>query len=183
MVVFLIFVILFHISLNSALDPLLKYLPKSLEAEEESLLAIENGGGSVPNSSGYEKAINNSSIDSPRKELGPAPHKKPNFITKFLRPDLYTDYHTLRRLVPAGFAEIAYDPVVERDAYYHPSISSQTPLLWVPRDPAGVSRQECLHSGKVIPMTDEGASFDDKGKLVWDQESARPPIWQEKIYY
>ncbi|KAL8735485.1 MAG: hypothetical protein Q9181_002792 [Wetmoreana brouardii] len=189
MVVFLIFIILFHISLNSALDPLLKCLPKSLEAEEESLLEAENGS-SLPSSSGNDKGnhvattgVNLTSIDSPRKNLGPAPHKKPNFVTKFLRPDLYTDYHTLRRLVPAGFAEIAYDPVVERDAYYHPSISSQTPLLWVPRDQAGVSRQECMHSGKVIPMTDEGAGFDEKGKLVWDQETARPPIWQEKIYY
>ncbi|KAL8692615.1 MAG: hypothetical protein Q9218_002402 [Villophora microphyllina] len=190
MVVFLIFVVLFHISLNSALDPLLKFLPKSLEAEEEHLLANENGISAPNSSAGHEKGghhLNNStvdsSIDSPRKDLGPAPHKKPNFITKFLRPDLYTDYHTLRRLVPAGFAEIAYDPVVERDAYYHPSISSQTPLLWVPRDSMGVSRQECVHSGKIIPMTDEAAGFDEKGKLVWDHESARPPIWQEKIYY
>ncbi|KAL8733580.1 MAG: hypothetical protein Q9166_001988 [cf. Caloplaca sp. 2 TL-2023] len=188
MVVFLIFVILFHISLNSALEPLLKFLPKSLEAEEQSLLAAEDGVA-APNSSGTENISHvastgvNSSIDSPRKDLGPAPHKKPNLITKFLRPDLYTDYHTLRRLVPRGFADIVYDPVTERDAYYHPSIASQTPLLWVPRDSMGVSRQECHHSGKVIPMTDEGAGFDEKGKLTWDQETARPPIWQEKIYY
>ncbi|KAL8830845.1 MAG: hypothetical protein Q9170_005553 [Blastenia crenularia] len=191
MVIFLIFAILFHLSLNSALDPLLKFLPKSLEAEEESLLASEDGA-SVPNSSNSMEKGNglattgvHSIHSNPAKTqpLGPAPHKKPNFITKFLRPDLYTDYQTLRRLVPRGFAEIAYDPVVERDAYYHPSISSQTPLLWIPRDEAGVSRQECRHSGKVIPMTDEGAWFDEKGKLVWDQETARPPIWQEKIYY
>ncbi|KAL8654494.1 MAG: hypothetical protein Q9210_001468 [Variospora velana] len=192
MVVFLVFVVLFHISLNSALEPLLRYLPKSLEAEEESLLASEEGG-SAPSSSGMgngvpydEKKHNGFSapgVHPTTKDLGPAPHKKPNFVTKFLRPDLYTDYHTLRRLVPRGFAEISYDPVVERDAYYHPSISSQTPLLWVPRDDAGVSRQECRHSGKVIPITDEGAGFDAKGKLAWDEENARPPIWQEKIYY
>ncbi|KAL8774473.1 MAG: hypothetical protein Q9209_000846 [Squamulea sp. 1 TL-2023] len=188
MVVFLIFVILFHISLNGALEPLLIYLPKSLEAEEQSLLAAEDGVV-APHSSGTGKGSHvastglSSSTDSPRKDLGPAPHKKPNFITKFLRPDLYTDYHTLRRLVPRGFADIVYDPVTERDAYYHPSISSQTPLLWVPRDGMGVSRQECHHSGKVIPMSDEGAGFDEKGKLVWDHETARPPIWQEKIYY
>ncbi|KAL9019845.1 MAG: hypothetical protein Q9185_002894 [Variospora sp. 1 TL-2023] len=191
MVVFLIFVVLFHISLNSALEPLLRYLPKSLEAEEESLLASEEGG-SAPSSSDmdnggpHDKKHNGFSapgVQPTTKDLGPAPRKKPNFITKFLRPDLYTDYHTLRRLVPRGFAEISYDPVVERDAYYHPSISSQTPLLWVPRDDAGVSRQECRHSGKVIPITDEGAGFDAKGKLAWDEENARPPIWQEKIYY
>ncbi|KAL8667993.1 MAG: hypothetical protein Q9168_007139 [Polycauliona sp. 1 TL-2023] len=189
MVIFLIFVVLFHISLNSALDPLLKYLPKSLEAEEQSLLAAEDGVVAAPHSSGTEKASHvasngmTSSTDSPRKDLGPAPHKKPNLITKFLRPDLYTDYHTLRRLVPRGFADIVYDPVIERDAYYHPSISSQTPLLWIPRDSMGVSRQECNHSGKVIPISDEGAGFDEKGKLAWDSETARPPIWQEKIYY
>ncbi|KAL8803611.1 MAG: hypothetical protein Q9223_005322 [Gallowayella weberi] len=188
MAVFLVLVILFHLSLNAALEPLLKFLPKSLEAEEESLLAAEDGVA-APHSSGTDKGSHvatsgvNSSTDSPRKDVGPAPHKKPNLITKFLRPDIYTDYQTLRRLVPRGFAEIAYDPVVERDAYYHPSISSQTPLLWIPRDSMGVSRQECLHSGKVIPMTDEGAGFDEKGKLTWDQETARPPIWQEKIYY
>ncbi len=175
-------------SLNTALDPLLKYLPKSLEAEEQSLLAAEDGvaaphnGGTEKGSHGTSLGIN-SSTDSPRKDLGPAPHKKPNFITKFLRPDLYTDYHTLRRLVPRGFVDIVYDPVTERDAYYHPSISSPTPLLWVPRDSMGVSRQECYHSGKVIPMSDEGAGFDEKGKLTWDYETARPPIWQEKIYY
>lgn len=188
MVVFLIFVVLFHLSLNTALEPLLKYLPKSLEAEEQSLLAAEDGV-LAPHSSGTEKSSHvasngmASSTDSPRKDLGPAPHKKPNFITKFLRPDLYTDYHTLRRLVPRGFADIVYDPVTERDAYYHPSISSQTPLLWVPRDSMGVSRQECHHSGRVIPISDEGAGFDEKGKLTWDSETARPPIWQEKVYY
>ncbi|CAO1596648.1 MAG: hypothetical protein LQ349_008130 [Xanthoria aureola] len=187
MVIFLVFVVLFHMSLNTALEPLLKFLPKSLEAEEQSLLAAEDGV-LAPNSSGTEKgshvASNGmSSTDSPRKDLGPAPHKKPNLITKFLRPDIYTDYHTLRRLVPRGFADIVYDPVTERDAYYHPSISSQTPLLWIPRDSMGVSRQECHHSGRVIPISDEGAGFDEKGKLTWDTETARPPIWQEKIYY
>ncbi|KAL8995030.1 MAG: hypothetical protein Q9169_005156 [Polycauliona sp. 2 TL-2023] len=192
MVIFLIFVVLFHISLNSALEPLLKFLPKSLEAEEQSLLAAEDGIA-ASHSSGTEKGsgVTNSnggmtsSTDTPRKDpqLGPAPHKKPNIITKFLRPDLYTDYHTLRRLVPRGFADITYDPVTERDAYYHPSISSQTPLLWVPRDSMGVSRQECAHTGKVIPISDEGAGFDDKGKLMWDSETSRPPIWQEKVYY
>ncbi|KAL8894034.1 MAG: hypothetical protein Q9192_004690 [Flavoplaca navasiana] len=188
MVIFLVFVVLFHISLNSASEPLLKYLPKSLEAEEQSLLAAEDGVV-APRSNGTDKGSHvasngmTSSTDSPRKDLGPAPHKKPNFITKFLRPDLYTDYHTLRRLVPRGFADIVYDPVTERDAYYHPSIASQTPLLWVPRDSMGVSRQECHHTGKIIPISDEGAGFNEKGKLTWDAESARPPIWQEKIYY
>ena len=192
MIVFGIFCILFHLSLNSALNPLLMYLPKSLEAEEESLLAIEDGrmnGDGMNEEKGHPVTATNSlsrdgnSSSSAANGLPPAPHKKPNFITKFLHPEIYTDYQTLRRLVPRGFAEIVYNPITERDAYYHPAISSPTPMLWIPRDSMGVSRQECRHSSKIIPMTDEGASFDDKNKLVWDQEHGRPPIYQEKIYY
>ena len=193
MIIYLIFAVLFHFSLNSAIDPLLMSLPKSLQVEEESLLALEDGNtngdqmshGKGTHVTSTDKKVGGSS-DSPINEganLGPAPHKKPNFITKFLSPQTYCDYHTMRRLVPRGFAEITYDPEVERDAFYHPAISSPTPILWIPRDEIGVSRQECRHSSKVIPMTDEAASFDEKGNMVWDHESARPPIYQEKIYY
>ena len=187
MIIYLIFLILFHFSLNSAIDPLLMYLPKSLQVEEEALLALEDGntnGDHMPDTKGVS-GTKVKTVDSTTSgnALPPAPHKKPNFIAKFLSPHVYTDYHTMRRLVPRGFADIAYDPVVERDAFYNPAISSATPMLWIPRDEMGISRQECRHSSKVIPMTDEDASFDDKGKLIWNSESARPPIYQEKIYY
>lgn len=185
MIAYLVFIALFHISMNSAIDPLLTSLPKSLQAEEDSLLALEDGhpnGDHLNDTKGTHVAATDS-MDTNGKGLPEAPHKQPNFITKFLAPHKYTDYHTLRRLVPRGFAEIAYDPVVERDAFYHPAISSQTPVLWIPRDEMGVSRQECHHSSKVIPMTDEAAFFDEKGTMTWDHESARPPIYQEKVYY
>lgn len=182
MVAFLILVILFHVTLNSAIGPLLQYLPKSLQAEEESLLALEDG----QNDGNRRGAPFTSAVDDPSgagKEMPPAPHKKPNAIVKWLKPHTYTDYQTLRRLIPRDFAEIEYDSVTKRDAYYHPAIASPTPLLWIPRDPMGISRQECQHSSKVIPITDEGASLDEKNKIVWDQESGRPPVYKEKIYY
>lgn len=192
MIAYLVFIALFHISLNSAIEPLLMYLPKSLEAEEESLLALEDGHTNGHNArhiketsvTATDKLARNPDAPNGIKDLPePPPHKKPNFITKFLAPHKYTDYATLRRLVPHGFADIAYDPVVERDAFYHPAIASQTPILWIPRDPMGVSRQECRHSSKVIPMTDEAAFFDEKGTMTWDHENARPPIYEEKVYY
>ncbi|KAI9795782.1 MAG: hypothetical protein M1825_001077, partial [Sarcosagium campestre] len=55
-------------------------------------------------------------------------------------------------------------------------------LLWIPRDAAGVSRQEVRHTSKVIPITDEGASLDEKNKIITNQEVA-PPIYQDKVYY
>lgn len=184
-IIFAIVCVLYHMALNAALDPLLKYLPKSLEAEEEALLSLENGengetSAAVKNGAGSsrEGEVTN------EKELPSTPMKKPpGIFAKFLHPDLYCDYKTLRRLVPTGFADIVYSPQVERDAYYHPAISTPTPLLWVPRDAGGVSRQECEHTSRVIPMTDEGAHFDEKKKIAWDQEDGKPPIHEEKVYY
>lgn len=56
-------------------------------------------------------------------------------------------------------------------------------MLWIPRDLAGVSAQEVAHTGKILPITDEGCELDEKNKLQWDQDSARPPLWEEKVIY
>jgi hypothetical protein len=72
---------------------------------------------------------------------------------------------------------------LEAEAYLPSVVTSQPPLLWIPRDQAGVSAQEVAHTGKVIPITDEGCELNDKNKLVWDQDGARPPVWEEKVIY
>jgi hypothetical protein len=175
MVVFLVFTILFHISMNSALDPLLYTLPKSLEAEEEAWMTeVEsgNGAGSMEEKNGKISTV-------------AAPHKKPNFFAKFIHPEIYSDYATLRRLVPRDLvdADNLYTERTAQEAYFPPSVISPTPLLWIAKDPAGVSTQEVAHTSKIIPITDEGAHFNEKNKVTWDHEGARPPIWEEKTYY
>ena len=193
MIVFLVFMILYHISLNSAMDPLLYYLPRSLEAEEESLLQ-----------SGYDRPFGATNVDSTHiHHAGPneknfSVSEKPStlpdahaesssvgMIRKFLRPDIYASYAIMRQLVPRDFARISYSPEVEKDAYQHPSVTNVVPLLWIPRDAMGVSRQECAHTNWVTPITDDGATFNEKGKIIWSEEETggRPPIWEEPIYY
>ncbi len=174
MIVFLIFTILFHISLNSALDPLLYNLPKSLEAEEESFRAdIETvaQGGEIDEKTGKVSTTNTT--------------KKPNFLTKFFKPHIYSDYATLRALVPNELVDAnnMYERSVEENAYYPPAATAEVPLLWIPRDEAGISRQEVGHTSKIIPITDEGCTLNEKNKLNWDAEGARPPLWAPKIYY
>lgn len=179
MVVFLIFTVLFHLSMNAALDPLLYNLPQSLLAEEESLrLDIEATSGRV------EK--NGNSMEKNRVDtIGPP--KRANFLTKFLKPWIYADYPTLRALVPRHAegltAQSLYTPEINRDAYYPPGVTSMPPTLWIPEDQAGVSKQEVAHSSKYIPITDEGCVLDDKGKMQWERENTRPPVWQEQIMY
>ena len=207
-VIALVATVLYHLSLRSAIGPMLKYLPKTMAAEEESLLAIENGHLEVRPSDHDEKMgseftgdiggtattgiRNGKTPDKAMRVLAedangahgrlPSPVTKPSFLMKWLRPDKYCDYRTLRRLVPMAFADIAYTAEQERQAYHHPAIASPTPLLWIPRDQAGVSRQEVRHTAQAIPITDEGAYLDDKNRIITNQEE-NPPIHQEKIYY
>jgi hypothetical protein len=76
-----------------------------------------------------------------------------------------------------------YSNEVEQNAYFPPSVTAPPPLLWIPSDPAGVSKQEVAQTSKVIPITDEGAQLDEKGTIVWDRETTRPPVWEEKVLY
>jgi len=185
MVVFLVFTVLFHVSLNSALNPLLYNLPLTLLAEEESRLL---GPEAVPATTGpsavdgTEKAVNgDGAIDGPA--VAPVAIKKPNVFIKFIKPWLYSDYETLRTLVPRSMTLDVYADEVARNAYFPPSVTSSAPLLWIPADQAGVSKQEIAHTSKVIPITDEGCELDENGKMIWDTETTRPPVWEEKILY
>ncbi|KAI1624765.1 hypothetical protein EDD37DRAFT_627913 [Exophiala viscosa] len=188
MVIFLIVMILYHISLTSAVEPLLHFLPRSLESEEAALLQSESPGASSSKAHGKDNLFEKNGVEeltNTKRAMQPGGNKHVSMFKKFLRPDVYASYAVLRKLVPQDYAEIRYSPEVERDAYQDPAVNAIAPLLWVPHDEMRVSRQECLHTNKVTPMTDEGASFNEKGKIVWDEEESggRPPIFEEKIYY
>jgi ABC-type transport system involved in multi-copper enzyme maturation permease subunit len=98
MIVFLAFTIIFHVSLNSAIKPLFENLPKSLEN---------------PRSPEVEKLELSSSL-------------KPNFIVRFFKPYLSSDYATLRELVQS------IEPIEQKN-YLPPSITSKW-CVWVPED-------------------------------------------------
>ncbi|KAK4155419.1 hypothetical protein C8A00DRAFT_31753 [Chaetomidium leptoderma] len=196
MVVFLIFTVLFHLSLNSALDPLLYNLPLTLLAEEESTRLLDDDpektaadGPSTSTSKPHGDLNGDGVVDHTESSVAHAREarkttgKAGNVLTRFLKPWIYSDYAILRNLVPRGVFLEPYSADVAANAYHPPSVTSGTPLLWIPSDAAGVSKQEVAHTGKVIPITDEGCELDEKGNLVWDREGTRPPVWEEKVYY
>ncbi|KAI0490178.1 hypothetical protein F4859DRAFT_463909 [Xylaria cf. heliscus] len=178
MIVFLVFSILLHLTINSAIDPLLYNLPRTL-AEEEAARSrresVENGEKDTHPAEGVSNGT--SSNTSSNNKIG--------LFAKFFKPWEYCDYETMRKLVPHDGVDVynLYADEVERDAYYPPSVTSATPLLWIPEDPLGISKQEVRDTSKVIPITDEGCTLTDKNKLEWDTETVRPPVWEEKIYY
>ncbi|XXG98768.1 hypothetical protein Hte_005098 [Hypoxylon texense] len=180
MIVFLIFSILLHISMNSALDPLLYNLPRSLGAETD-YKSIDAG---YPSAHNGEKDGTSDAKKISSDETA-VTRKQPGFLVKFLKPWEYCDYETMRRLVPHDRVDTSslYTDEIERNAYFPPSVSSGTPLLWIPEDAMGISKQEVRDTSRVIPITDEGCTLSDKNKLEWDTEAVRPPVWEEKVYY
>ncbi|KAK4240888.1 hypothetical protein C8A03DRAFT_41622 [Achaetomium macrosporum] len=196
MVVFLVFTVLFHISLNSALNPLLYNLPLTLlaEEEEESARLMDPERGAATNTTNRQPEAahdlnGDGVVDATESSVAHAQAaskttgRAGNVLTRFLKPWRYADYATLRRLVPHGLYVEPYPDEVAANAYHPPAVTAAAPLLWIPADAAGVSKQEVAHSSKVIPITDEGCELDERGKLVWDREGTRPPVWEEKIYY
>jgi hypothetical protein len=187
MIIMLVFTALYHISLNTAMAPHLEALPKSIAAEEERLLAAEHGeGNGYHNGAAANKeAAHESVADGNNPALNhPAPHKAPNFFTKWLRPDIYCDYETLRRIAPQA-DPVEYSHEIASNAYYNPAITSELGIIWIPRDPLGISREEVRDTGKVLPITDEGAHLDEKNSIVWGSGDGEdlPPIYEEKIHY
>lgn len=181
MIIFLVFTALFNISLNAAINPLLYNLPRSLiEPEDESLRIESQASSNLKN--GHTNGEGEKAAAKPLD--GPAPAKA-GAISKFLKPWNFNNYETMRKIVPEARFDIdnPYTEEVEQNAYYPPAVNSRVPLLWIPADPAGISKQEVRDTGKVIPITDEGCTLNDKNKLEWDTEGARPPLWEEKVYF
>ena len=208
MAAFLVFTILFQISLGNALGPLLYSLPRTLQIEEEAhqgtLSAIDSAdtaeAAAAHGANGVTNGTNGASHDGPTtantndekvkgfKKFAPGGNeagvqKKGGVLAKFLKPWIYADYWTLRNLVPQSNTLPTYDEATEQNAYWPPSATSPTPILWIHEDIAGVSKQEIAETSRVIPITDEGSRLDENNKLAWDTEGARPPIWTEKVYY
>ena len=100
------------------------------------------------------------------------PSSPPNFFIKFLHPEIFSDYHILRSLTaPLPLMENGFEYTTKQheDAYFPPCVArGRDPKLWIPRDEAGVSRQECEHTRKLagVECSDEGVElkFEEEGK-------------------
>ena len=197
MIIFLVFCVIYHVLLSSALKPLIRYLPRSREEEQAALYRAEEGTTATakstdgdtlaekdsPSANGKAGMPVNGNANGNDTSLEPPPYSKKNPLTKFLVKSLLHDKH--KDLVNNDFAHIQYSKETESEAYYNPAVTAQIPLIWVPRDEMGISKEECAHTNEITPMTDEAAWFNEKGKIVWDEEgtNGRPPVYQEKIYY
>lgn len=201
MAIFLVFTILFHITMTRSLSPLLYGLPRTLETEEAIIqtrgadVDAEVDGKEISNGAGATNGADGDASAAKKTVPGGNDYgveKKGNMFSRFFKPWIFSDYATLRHMVPQeqniNFAQLQeIGEANERNAYFPPSVNSQPPQLWIPRDPLGVSKHEIALTSKVIPISDKGAHLDEKNKVVWSEdltnEEDLPPIHDEKVYY
>ena len=121
----------------------------------------------------------------------PAPTKMPMFLRKILNPEKQSIYALSNSL--DQFYHKPQDPLpieIQKRAFFNPSVTSPTPVLWIVRDDMGISRREIQDTKKIVPgleMTDEQATFNEKGKVYWkgveDGHSREAPVFDERIVY
>ncbi|KAH8594063.1 hypothetical protein B0O99DRAFT_514425, partial [Bisporella sp. PMI_857] len=119
-----------------------------------------------------------SSVDFWSYWITPDPLSKPNVVLKWLHPEVFADYSVLRQAVPE-YPPIIYDENAVRVAFMPPAMKAKTPRIRVPRDKAGVSLQECRHSGEVLKISDEGAWIDEKGLITVDLDDDPREVWEQ----
>ncbi|KAI5812975.1 hypothetical protein BZA77DRAFT_132348 [Pyronema omphalodes] len=175
--IFLVITILFQSTLTSSIKPLLDFLPKNLQVEEEALLSVEGGKAYNVDADGDGRVDEH--LDGDGDGIPGVSNPKPNMFARFLHPEKFENYQHIRKRIPQDFPEIHYLPETERDAYFNPSITAKPAAIWVPRDQGGVSRQEVAHTAAVNPISDEGAIVNAQGKLE-RHEDAFPPDYKER---
>ena len=63
------------------------------------------------------------------------------------------------------------------DSYHHPAVTAPVPVIWIPEDPLGISKEEIRDTEAAgdIKITDGGAKLDEKNKMTWNED---PPDYE-----
>lgn len=75
------------------------------------------------------------------------------------------------------------------EAYLHPALAQRQEVIWLAKDPTGVSKTEIAGikeslGGHGVAATDEGAIMNEKGKIEWSDASVRQaPLWERAVVY
>jgi hypothetical protein len=182
-VILLALTIVFHVLLRQALkhhEARLAYLdpehPTGLSAAEDGIVDGEKNQATT---------TNGTSSHAPR------PSRIPGFLAKIINPEKHSVYNLSKSLAPFYHSPQPQLPSdIAKRAYFNPAITSELSTLWIVRDEMGISARECRNTEKAVPglrMTDEGAIFNEKGKVQWldgdNGNVTKAPIWEDEPRY
>ncbi|KEY74939.1 hypothetical protein S7711_01288 [Stachybotrys chartarum IBT 7711] len=180
MVVLFGLTVLYNLMTNRYLEPLEKHLPTDLATQLENdeaapLLGSAEQGDSHIRHWGRQAHV-------PRKILDP--------FERFFEPRFFATHQAIQRWIREGDEDFEEEATTYSDeelakAYMNPALTSSTPIVWLPRDDVGVSRNEIAENKEAgIMATDGGAWVDEKTRLRWnDGDFKDVPLLNKGVNY
>ncbi|KAI1377913.1 DUF221-domain-containing protein [Hypoxylon crocopeplum] len=190
MAILLVLTVLYNVLMNKYLSPLEQFLPADL------ISTSEGGGESTPLLSSAEEG--RSQLTSHIQRLGQQAHLPRTFVDhvlepigRFFEPQVFASYQAMRSWLQDGGDFESEEDVPEyteeqvQKAYLNPALTSPTPLIWLAKDPMGVSKNEIAENEQHgLKTSDQGAWLDEKGRVKWSvQDFGDVPIWKQGPRY
>jgi hypothetical protein len=177
---------IFNFTTNRWFAPLEQYLPADLALESEDdeqapllLSAAEEGEAD---------ALRNSESNIQRlSNRARVPSKVVTPIAQFLQPHIFASHTAMKAWLREGDFNADDAPEYSEEdvkkAYLHPAYTSKTPVVWLPMDNMGASKNEVQENEAVgIKCTDQGAWIDEEGELKWSSDDFdKVPIFKKGI--
>ena len=210
MTIFFILTILHHVTVNKYLTPLEQYIPLDVlqAAEEGSGGSDEARDDNEPNIEESDDAnaeepllsasqsrdahhtsrLHRSTITAsvPIYILDPLKNflesKKILPSASSLIPHLQPSTETKLNIRDSTLTTVPnYTESQIENAYQNPVLTSKVPIVWLAKDPMGVSEEFKTRNKEraELETTDEGAELGENGKLVWDESDlSKAPIFK-----
>lgn len=191
MFLFFLATILYQIYMNWVLSPLLNSLSDTiLRQDEEEALAQ---GGEAPEQPDLRTLINNN-LDTVTPTNGPSIVMRHQHIGGIFSPYLFNQsrsiYPELRQYLRSTYLGTKLPAINDKTlqdkadrAYLNPSITSECPTIWLPKDDIGVSAEQVVELKALLgKASDEGAWIGTDGIVTWDEDGmSKVPIWEDRV--
>ncbi|CAN3499820.1 uncharacterized protein Rsn1p [Diutina catenulata] len=90
-----------------------------------------------------------------------------NWFIRYFRYDVFKNFRHAMLDLPQSYFDSYPEEADDKHAYSSPAASAACPAVWIPRDPMGLSAIELDRLQKVVKASDENASFNEKGEIVY----------------
>jgi hypothetical protein len=168
--------ILYNALMNKYLAPLEKHLPADLAHEHA------RSDESRPLLAAAEEGRVHDESPSQIQRLGQQAHVPQRIVdplARFFEPHVFASYEAVKNWLSEDKQalrdleddEPEYSEDKLKNAYLNPALTSSTPVIWLPRDGIGASKNEIRENeDSGLKASDKAAWIDEKGRVCWDEQ-------------
>ncbi|KAK5952510.1 hypothetical protein OHC33_006554 [Knufia fluminis] len=207
MTIFFILTIVHHVLVNKYLSPLEEYIPldilQAAEAENSDTDDVEANNNNNDDADAEEPLLSSSESRDTRaasrnQKSGGITNSLPVYVLDPFKNFLETNniLPSIRvvkpYILPSSDSDLNlrdstlttvpnYTDTQIANAYQNPALTSKVPIVWLARDGAGVSQEFKRRNRERagLETTDEAASLDEGGTLVWDESDlSKAPVFK-----